>query len=75
MMDVRGVAGFLGRAGDLHDPGVQVGLLDLRDAVGGGAVPAVADVLGPVAGLLALEGVMEDQGALRLQPGGVVGGG
>ena len=60
-------------AGDLEHASVQVGLLDLRYAVCGGAVPAVADGLCEVAVLLPLEGVMEDERPLLGQPGGVVG--
>ena len=75
VVDVGRVTGFLGRAGDLHDPGVEVGLLELRDAVGRGAFPAVADVLEACAGLVALKGVVEEQGTLGLQPSRVVSGG
>ncbi|NBY36212.1 MAG: hypothetical protein EBQ59_01995, partial [Verrucomicrobia bacterium] len=60
VVDVGGMARFLGRAGDLHDTSVQVGLLDLRDTVGRGAFPAIADVLESRASLFALEGVVED---------------
>ena len=75
VMDVGGMAGLLGRAGDLHDPGVEVGLFELGDAVGRSAFPTVTDALESGAGLLALEGVVEDQRAFGLQPGGVVGRG
>ena len=74
-MDVGGVAGFLGRTGDFEDAVVEVGLSDLRDAVGRGAFPAVADAFESVARYFAFEGVMEQQGALRLKPGRVVRGG
>lgn len=71
VMDVGGVFGFFGSAGDFEDAFIEVGHFDVGDAVRGGAVPAIADGFGEVAILLAVEGVMEDEGASFLEPGGV----
>jgi hypothetical protein len=72
-MDVGGVPRFLGDAADLQNTGVEVGHLDLRHTIGGGAVPAVANGLGAVASFFALKGVVEDERATGPEPSGVVG--
>ena len=67
--------GLVARRGgthDLEDSAIEIGLLDIWHAVGRGAVPAVADSRGEVAVFLAVERVLEDEGAFFLEPGGVV---
>ena len=74
VVNVGGVPGFPGGAAYFQHTAVKVGHLHLRHAVGGRAVPTVADGLGTVAGFLALEGVVEDQRAVGPEPDGVIGG-
>ena len=71
VMNVNAVPCRFAVARNLENAFIEIGLFDVRCAIGRGAFPAVADALEPIARFVALERIVEEQGALGLQPGSV----
>ena len=72
MVNMRSVSCCFRGTGDFEDAAVEIGLLDLRHAVGRGAFPTVADGLHAIAVLLALERVVKNQRAFLTKPRSVI---